>query len=97
MGKKRACRRSGEENVMHDKAVKLRKMTDEQLCEAVDNLYSLGVKEGYEKGLADRKQEERKGSEVEAFLKDLQEAKVAGIGAVTLNKLLKVARENGYI
>lgn len=38
MGKKRACRRSCEENAMHEKAVKLRKMTDEQLCEHLDSV-----------------------------------------------------------
>lgn len=32
MAKKRSCRRTTDENVIHDKAVKIRKMTDEQLA-----------------------------------------------------------------
>lgn len=31
MGKTRSCRRTEGENKIHDKAVKMRKMTDEQL------------------------------------------------------------------
>ena len=34
MAKKRSCRRTTDENIIHDKAVKMRKMTDEQLVEA---------------------------------------------------------------
>ena len=30
MGKTRSCRRTEDENKIHDKAVKMRKMTDEQ-------------------------------------------------------------------
>ncbi|MDE6913291.1 MAG: hypothetical protein K2P35_06305, partial [Lachnospiraceae bacterium] len=37
MAKKRSCRRTTDENVIHDKAVKLRKMTDEQLVHYVED------------------------------------------------------------
>lgn len=36
MAKKRSCRRTDEENRIHEKAVKLRKMTDEQLVGYVE-------------------------------------------------------------
>lgn len=36
MSKRRSCRRSSEEARQHDTAVKVRKMTDEQLCAFVD-------------------------------------------------------------
>ena len=56
MGKsKRNCRRTEDEVKIHEKAVKMRKMTE------------------------------------------LQTSKIPGIGAVTINKLLKVATEHGYI
>lgn len=35
---KKSCRRTAEESVMHDRAVKIRKMTDAQLCEYLENL-----------------------------------------------------------
>lgn len=95
MGKKRACRRSCEENAMHEKAVKLRKMTDEQLCEHLDNVIAFSEENGYKKGLEACKSKE--GNNVSEFLELLQASKIPGIGAVTINKLLKVARENGYI
>ncbi len=37
MGKKRSCRRTDDENRIHEKAVKLRKMTDEQLVKYVES------------------------------------------------------------
>lgn len=38
MAKKRACRRTPKEIQDHETAVKVRKMTDEQLCEFIDGL-----------------------------------------------------------
>lgn len=38
MAKKRACRRTPKEIQDHDTAVKVRKITDEQLCEFIDGL-----------------------------------------------------------
>lgn len=38
MAKKRACRRTPKEIQDHDTAVKVRKMTDQQLCEFIDGL-----------------------------------------------------------
>lgn len=98
MGKKRACRRSEEENAMHEKAVKLRKMTDEQLCEYLDSVIALGEENGYKRGLEDctSKGGNNVGG-VSEYLESLQASKISGIGIVTINKLLKVARENGYI
>ena len=37
MGKTRSCRRTEDENKIHDKAVKMRKMTDEQLVHYVED------------------------------------------------------------
>ncbi len=38
--------KSPAERAVHDRAVSLRKMTDEQLCATMDRQYSLGVDEG---------------------------------------------------
>ena len=37
MAKKRSCRRTVNEDKVHEKAVKIRKMTDEQLCKYIDD------------------------------------------------------------
>jgi len=44
--KKRACRMTEEEKAMHNRAVKLKKMTDAQLCEFIDRTYGKGMDEG---------------------------------------------------
>lgn len=95
MAKRRSCRRTVQEDVYHERAVKIRKMTDEQLCTYIDNV----VNEAYEKGLTEN-QSTRIGSATKSvgeFIATIAKAKVPGIGAVTINKLLKVATENGYI
>ena len=50
MGKKRSCRRTTDENIIHDKAVKLRKMTDEQLVHYVEDRVEKARSEGFNKG-----------------------------------------------
>ena len=44
--KKRACRMTEEEKAMHDRAVKLKKMTDTQICDFIDHTYGKGMEEG---------------------------------------------------
>lgn len=46
MAKKKNCRMTEEERAVHDRAVRLRKMTDQQLCDFVDRQHSLGIDEG---------------------------------------------------
>lgn len=45
---KRNCRRDTEEKVIHEKAVRLRKMTDAQICEFIEHTYQRGISEGAE-------------------------------------------------
>ena len=46
MAKKRRCRRTYDENVIHEKAVKMRKMTDEQLVHYVEDRVEKYIDEG---------------------------------------------------
>lgn len=50
MAKKRSCRRTEDENKIHEKAVKLRKMTDEQLVHHVEDRVEKARSEGYNQG-----------------------------------------------
>ena len=43
---KKNCRMTDEERAMHDRAVRIRKMTDQQICEFVDRQHSAGIDEG---------------------------------------------------
>ena len=51
--KKRNCRRSDRERIIHEKAVALRKMTDEQLVNALEEQHVKGYDTGYKNGIAD--------------------------------------------
>lgn len=94
MGKsKRNCRRTEDEVRIHEKAVKMRKMTDEQLVHYVEDRVEKARSEGFNKGKRSACSE--KG--MKEFLTELQTSKIPGIGIVTINKLLKVATEHGYI
>ena len=46
MSKTRNCRRTDEDRAIHDRACRLRKMTDAQLCDFIDTTYSQGVDQG---------------------------------------------------
>lgn len=50
MAKKRSCRRTDDENKIHEKAVKWRKMTDEQLVHYVEDRVEKARSEGYNQG-----------------------------------------------
>lgn len=50
MAKKRSCRRTNDENAIHEKAVKMRKMTDEQLVHYVEDRVEKARSEGFNKG-----------------------------------------------
>lgn len=50
MAKRRSCRRTTDENVIHEKAVKMRKMTDEQLVHYVEDRVEKAHSEGYNRG-----------------------------------------------
>lgn len=91
---KRNCTRTMDERKIHDKAVKMRKMTDEQLVEYVENRVEKARSEGFNSGKA---QASSKKDGAKAFIAFLQLNKIPGIGAVTINKIVKVAEENGYL
>jgi len=51
--KRRSCRRTTDETKIHEKAVKLRKMTDEQLVHYVEDRVNKAESEGYNRGRCD--------------------------------------------
>ena len=91
---KRNCTRTMDERKIHDKAVKMRKMTDAQLVEYVENRVEKARSEGFNSGKAKAITNEKG---VKEFLGFLQLNKIPGVGAVTINKLIKVAEEYGYL
>ncbi len=96
MAKKRSCRRTADEDRIHEKAVKMRKMTDEQLVHYVEDRVEKARSEGFNRGreMAACNSVEKP---VRAFIEKLQDGKVPGIGAATVTKIRNAAREYGYI
>lgn len=82
MAKKRSCRRTELERSQHETAVKVRKMTDEQICDFIDGLESV----------------QPDGNLVGEFLDRLTEKTgFGGVSARTITKLKNIAAEFGYI
>lgn len=81
MAKKRSCRRTETEGMIHSKAVKLRKMTDEQLVSYIDEQI--------------KKAESSGGKSISEFVKEISELR--GIGAATVSKIRAYAEESGYM
>lgn len=107
--KKRSCRRDIEEAKNHETAVKIRKLTDKQLVDYIEEKiekaksegYKAGEEWGYEIGFAAGARETGKAlepvSKVNEFISKISESDIAGIGKVTIKKLKVFAMEKGYL
>lgn len=98
MPKKRKCRYTAEELEVHDLAVKLRKMTDQQLVDAFKDASQNSAHCRQEPPLASG------GSDtttdvcaVRQLLNELSEGKCKGIGTGTVNKITTYAMDRGMI
>lgn len=80
MAKKRNCRRTVNEDKVHEKAVKIRKMTDEQLVHYVEDRVEKARSEGFNQG-----EKSSGGVDINKFLKEISSIK--GIGDVTICKI----------
>ena len=94
MPKRRSCRRTADEERIHEKAVKLRKMTDEQLVHYVEDRVEKARSEGFNKG---KQHSQKDPGGVSIFLEKLQGGKIQGIGAATIDKITRAAKEYGFI
>lgn len=96
--KRRSCRMSDHERKQHATAVAIRKMTDQQLCNYLEQLQA----EGFEKGqnAASAEMSTNTGNAiVKAFIQRLN-VKCGtgnGIGKSTVHKIKLFAEEEGYL
>ena len=77
MPKKRSCRRTEEENRIHEKAVKLRKMTDEQLVKYVEGQAA---------------EADNSGPDISSFVEELNSLRGVGAATVSKIKAYAVER-----
>ena len=104
--KKRSCRRTADEDRIHEQAIKMRKMTDEQLIRYVDSQISQAREEGKAEGAksaaavkpkAAPKAKTKTAPSASDFVDFLKREKLQGIGPVTVSRIMRVAEENGYV
>lgn len=83
MAKKRNCRRTTDENIIHEKAVRMRKMTDRQLVNYVDEMVKKARSEGVNQGKEQKENVLRLSAE--DFVEEIGQIK--GIGTATMYKI----------
>lgn len=88
MAKKRSCRRTVDEYKVHEKAVKIRKMTDEQLMQYVNDRVEKARSEGFNQG-----RKSAAGMTVNEFLKEI--SNIWGVGSATVGKIRDHFRKVG--
>ena len=89
--KKRSCRRTGFEQEQHDRAIRVRKMTDAQLCAYLDEL------EGRNRPIVISQDELDK--VINGFIDSLATRSDTGlrVSDATIRKIRAMAVENGYL
>lgn len=88
---KKNCRMTDAERAIHDRAVSLRKMTDQQLCDTMDRQHSSGIDEGIRMAKEESAKKKNDREVVERFIGYL-EGKIGsgnGIGGGTTYRLYK--------
>ena len=94
------CKMTAEERAKHDKATKLRKMTDDQLCDFVTEQYNIGMSEGMKLVKSQQPKPQDEAEIIEKFIGYLEKGTGNGIGGgaiYRLRKELKKAVEDGII
>lgn len=89
--KKRSCRRTGFEQEQHDRAIRVRKMTDAQLCAYLDEL------EAHNQPIVISQDELEK--VINGFIDSLATRSGTGlwVSDATIRKIRAMAVENGYL
>lgn len=95
--KKRNCRMTGEEKNVHERAVKLRKMTDEKLVEHIDHIWEEAYNTGYSEAEAQRAAAPAPGKTLPQLLEQLNAGECKSIKSATVYKIEEFARQQGYL
>lgn len=90
MAKKRSCRRTTDENIIHEKAVKLRKMTDEQLVHYVEDRVEKSRSEGFNQGKAQAPK--HRPANIDGIIEEL--GGIRGLGTAKLDGIRSVLEKH---
>lgn len=93
---KRNCRRTNEEAAIYKRAVELRKMTDEQLVQHIEDMAKKARSEGFERGKkACKDSMGDRDITVKNFIQAIR--LLPGVGKATMEKISRLAEEGGWI
>lgn len=95
--KKRSCRMTAEERDLHEQAVRLRKMTDQQLVDHLKHIQKDAYAAGYAEAEANPIEPQSTGKTLGAFIADLASGRCKGVKNATAFKIEEFARTEGYI
>lgn len=85
---------TGEEKNVHERAVKLRRMTDDKL---VEHIREEAYNTGYSEAEAQRASTPAPGKTLPQLLEQLDAGECKGIKSATAYKIAEFAREQGYL
>jgi hypothetical protein len=80
-----------EEKNMHERAVKMKKMTDQQLCNFIDRTYGKGMEEGQKLEKVEKK-DTADTTEIETFIKYL-ESRLGSGNHIGKGTIMQIRRE----
>lgn len=86
MAKKRSCRRTAGENALHEQAVRMRKMTDEQLVHYVEDRVEKAMSEGFKQGK--EQAPEFKSADIEKIIGEIGD--IRGVGVAKLAAIREI-------
>lgn len=97
MAKKRKCRYTKEELRIHEKAVRLRKMTDAQLVSAFEEAQQAATAPTVAQDGVNGTDPKNDTSDVEKLLQALSDGKCKGVAGATCYKIMEFAKGLGLI
>lgn len=95
--KKRNCRMTAEERGLHEQAVRLRKMTDQQLFDHIKHVREEAYTAGYTEAEAQAPASPATGKTLGGFIEELAKGRCKGVKSATAFKIEEFARDEGYI
>lgn len=95
--KKRNCRMTAEERDLHEQAVRLRKMTDQQLADHMNHVREAAYAAGYTEAETQATASPATGKTLGEFIEELASGRCKGVKSATAYKIEEFAREAGYI
>lgn len=95
--KKRKCRMTAGERDLHEQAIRVRKMTDQQLVDHLQHIRDDAYAAGYAEAEAQATSSPTSEKTLAGFIEELSNGRCKGVKSATAFKIEEFARTAGYI